>query len=396
MQPKSFLPYTETQRSSASLHGEDINIITKPGLPGWNEISPATQLLAEQVKINPGDSILLLGGSQGLAVHLARQLEHGSLVINDNNHTTLEMTRLTLEANNISTYKILPVVELPSELSLSLNQAIIQIPKGRQLTRRWLIQVYHAIKIGGKVYMAGANNAGIQSAIRDAQSLFSNGRILGYRKGNRVVEFVKDAKEIAFPEWSETPGIAPGTWIKFNVHIGYHTFNVHSLPGVFSNDHLDEGTGMLLDAIRITPGEKILDVGCGYGIIGAYAASESAGTVHLVDNNLLAIASSQETLKQNLVSNAEVFTGDLLDPVGSQMYHQILSNPPFHAGFEVDYQIAYAMIKQSYHSLFQGGKLIIVANRFIRYMNLIKEIFGNVTIMKESEKYHVLSGLKSV
>ena len=51
-----------------------------------------------------------------------------------------------------------------------------------------------------------------------------------------MAEFVKEAKETALPVWSETPGVAPGTWISFTVHIDHYTFNIHSLPGGFSYD----------------------------------------------------------------------------------------------------------------------------------------------------------------
>jgi 16S rRNA (guanine1207-N2)-methyltransferase len=53
------------------------------------------------------------------------------------------------------------------------------------------------------------------------------------------------------------------------------------------------------------------------------------------------------------------------------------------------------MIKQSFQALNPGGRMIIVANRFIRYDHLINEIFGNISILTESGKFHVLSGLKS-
>jgi len=396
MHHQTNVSYMQVQEFNVNLRGGEISVISKPGVPGWKEIFPATQLLVEQVKIDPDDSILLLGSSQAaLAVHLARQLKHGNLVIHDHNYTALEMTRLTLEANRVSSFQILPAVELPAESEHAFSKVIIQIPKGRQIIRRWLVQAYQALKTGGKVFIAGANAAGIQSTIKDAEALFGNGRILGYKKGNRVAEFIKDTKTVS-PEWSELPGIAPGTWVSFDIYLNDHPFSVRSLPGVFSYDRLDAGTEMLLQATCITPGDEILDVGCGNGIIGTYAAARDAGLVHMVDNNLLAIASARETLAVNHVRNAKVFTGDLLEPVGSQKYNLILSNPPFHAGFEVNYQITLAMISQSSQSLLPGGRLIIVANRFIRYTDLIRDIFGNVSILKESEKYHVLSGLKSI
>jgi 16S rRNA (guanine1207-N2)-methyltransferase len=138
-----------------------------------------------------------------------------------------------------------------------------------------------------------------------------------------------------------------------------------------------------------------LDVGCGYGIVGLFAAVQGAGWVDLVDNDLLAVASCRETLAINRVSNTSVFTGDLLNPVRSNKYDLILSNPPFHAGQAVDYQIAEAIIIQSYQALKPDGQITIVANKFIPYNHLIIEIFGNVSCLVESGRFHVLSGKKS-
>jgi 16S rRNA (guanine1207-N2)-methyltransferase len=100
-------------------------------------------------------------------------------------------------------------------------------------------------------------------------------------------------------------------------------------------------------------------------------------------------------LTLNRITNAKVFAGDLLNPIGSNKYDLVLSNPPFHTDRAVDLQIAQALIDQSWQALNPGGQLIIVANRFIRYDHLIKAIFGNVSTLTESGKFHVLSGLKS-
>jgi 16S rRNA (guanine1207-N2)-methyltransferase len=151
----------------------------------------------------------------------------------------------------------------------------------------------------------------------------------------------------------------------------------------------------LLDTVRITPGAIVLDAGCGNGIIGLFATVKGSGMVHMIDNNLLAIASARETLSLNGIQNARVLIGDLNQPLPPDTYDLILSNPPFHTGVAVDYQIAHALIESSYQALHPQGSLTIVANKFIRYDRLIKEIFENVSILAESGKFHVLSGLKS-
>jgi 16S rRNA (guanine1207-N2)-methyltransferase len=116
--------------------------------------------------------------------------------------------------------------------------------------------------------------------------------------------------------------------------------------------------------------------------------------VDLVDNDFLATASAKENIEINHIKNARVHTGDLLEPVSSNNYDLIISNPPFHAGKSVDYQTTTSLIQQAFHALTSPGKLIMVANRFIPYDRLIKEVFNNVSTLNESRAFRVLSGIK--
>ena len=396
MNRKTFQPYEQVIQFSVKLCNEIIEVVSKPGLPDWDQLLPSTELLAECLRLLPTDRVLLFGIHHGaLSVYIARHLPFGKLSVIDNNFTALEMIRRTLAVNRISSVNLIMDIDPPQVGSQSNDVIIIQIPKGRKLARRWLIQAHQALKLGGSLYIAGSNKSGIQSCIKDALEIFGNGRVLAYKKGHRVSQLVKESNDSSLPNWTHTPGIAPGTWVEFSITLSNHCFQICSLPGVFSFDHLDAGTNMLLSVTNILPGSKVLDVGCGYGIIGLFAATHAAGWVDFVDNDLLAIASCTKTLAMNGVRNATIFTGDLLDPVGLNKYDHILSNPPFHAGHSVDFQIAEAMIRQSYHALNHKGHITIVANRFIPYDRLIKEIFGNVSCLIESGRFHVLSGIKS-
>jgi 16S rRNA (guanine1207-N2)-methyltransferase len=390
------VPYTQVHQSTVVLGGQQIELVTKPGLPGWNTSSPSIQLFIEHAAIEPACSILLYGSYAGaLASRLALDDPRLQVSITDRDHTSLALARLTLEANHIEIADIISNVDFDPARYDKYQVVFIQLPKGRQLLRRWLVQAYQSLVMGGTLYLAGANNLGIQSAIRDAYELFGNHLLLAYKKGNRIARFIKHPDSVLNPAWACEPGIAPGTWCEFDIALPSHTFHIRSLPGVFSYERLDEGTRMLLDTITIRPGATLLDAGCGYGIIGMYATLEGASQVHLVDTDLLAVASCVETLTLNNIVNAKVFASDLLESVSSNRYDQILSNPPFHSGHAVDYQIAQALITQAHLALLPGGDLTIVANRFIRYDRLIKSIFGDVTTLADPGKYHVISGLKS-
>ena len=43
---------------------------------------------------------------------------------------------------------------------------------------------------------------------------------------------------------------------------------LHSVGGLFSKDKIAKSTELLVKAIRPTPGDRILDYGCGYGAVG--------------------------------------------------------------------------------------------------------------------------------
>ena len=389
--------YYQTRSFTATLAGQAIHFISKPGLPAWDQVLPPTMLLAESIQARPTDQLMLLGCGHGaLAAVLARQVAQGQVWATDNLATAVAMTRQTLAANQLPNAHVFSTLEAPAPKN-EFTVAAMLLPKGRKLARRWLLRAHAALTPGGAFYLAGANDEGIQSVLKDAQELFAakqGAAILGYKKGCRAARLFKPTTPHALPAWADEPGIAPGSWFQFEAAAAGQVFQIRSLPGVFSYDQLDDGTALLLEALAIPRAASVLDIGCGYGIIGLYASRLGAASVDLLDNNLLAAVSAQENIALNQAAGAQVLAGDLLEPVSDRQYDLVLSNPPFHTGKEVDYQVAHTLIAHAHQVLRPGGQLIVVANRFIRYNRLITQIFGRAIPLRETGRFHVLAGLK--
>jgi 16S rRNA (guanine1207-N2)-methyltransferase len=386
--------YYQSDTFTAALNGQALQIVSKPGLSNWDRVTPATVLLAGTVEAAPAARVLQLGCGHGaLGVALARQVPGGHVTLMDTDFIAVTMAEQTLKVNGAANAQVRPAISVLPDGAGAFDTVVMELPKGRKLARRWLVEAQAALKPGGELYLAGANEQGIQSAIRDAAALFGGAAVLRYKKGNRVARAVKAAQAAGQPAWAGEAGIAPGTWREFEVGVRGHAFRLRSLPGVFAfDDDLDEGTRLLLDQLDVAPGTQVLDVGCGYGIIGLVAARLGASHVDMVDVNLLAIASARENIAGNAVPNADAFLSDAFNAVGNRRYDLIASNPPFHTGKSVDYAVAHAFIEHARSTLRPGGRLLLVANKFIRYDHLMRATFDTVECLAETNKYHVLRG----
>jgi 16S rRNA (guanine1207-N2)-methyltransferase len=376
------------------LCGEHIQVISKPGIPFWDQVTPSLNLMAEKIHPSSDSHILILGAGHGaLGVVLARLIDHGQLILSDFTLTALRIADQTLKINLITNAKVIPFNNDLLNLSDSFDIIAMDLPKGRNLARYWLITALGLLHPDGQLYIAGANQNGIQSICKDAETLFGNLSILGYKKGYRIARCIKKEMDRA-AAWRHEPGITPGTWYEFPIQIREHTIKIRSSAGIFSYNHLDPGTNHLIKQLTQPLEGRVLDFGCGYGIIGIVASFNNAEEVDLIDNNFLAIQATQENLRINKINSAKTFPSDLFSAVSDHRYNWILSNPPFHIGSPVDYEISKAMILQSWELLESKGKLIIVANRFIRYDDTMHKIFQHVEQLYEDRQYYVIAATK--
>ncbi len=374
------------------LGGQPLRIATRPGFPHWDEIGPAVRLFAANAHISHDEHVLICPCGHGaLGVWTARQT--GVVALLDTNIIATEMARRTLDINDIRDVTV--KAALPSALATKFDAVLLPLPKGRRFARLLLLQAFNALRDGGKLYLAGPNRGGIKSVIGDAEELFGPARVLAYKGGNRIALLQKDGQKDPLPPIYQEPGITPHTYNRFQTKINQESFTAYTRPGVFSWRHLDPGTRLLLETVQIRRTDHILDVGCGYGIIGIYAARHATkGVATLVDVSVLACDCARRSVAANNIERAQVVLGDVLPPAPEKTFSLILSNPPFHTGHAVARDTARAFIHKAFQALRPQGRLAIVANRFLPYDDIIEEVFGSVTILHQTPRYHVMGAQK--
>ncbi|HEY5860901.1 MAG: 50S ribosomal protein L11 methyltransferase [Actinomycetota bacterium] len=90
-------------------------------------------------------------------------------------------------------------------------------------------------------------------------------------------------------------------------------FSLHVRPGVFSPTTTSR---TLADALEINPGDTVIDVGCGSGVLAFVAAKLGAGKVYGCDLSGPAVRAARENAAMLGLSDVcEFRQGDLLEPV---------------------------------------------------------------------------------
>ncbi|MEV0239818.1 methyltransferase [Streptomyces sp. NPDC050674] len=166
--------------------------------------------------------------------------------------------------------------------------------------------------------------------------------------------------------------------------------------GVFCADRLDIGTRFLLRHLPPGRGRRVVDLGCGNGVVGtAVALADPDAEVLFVDESFQAVASAEATYKANGVpGHAEFRVGDGLAGVPSGSVDLVLNNPPFHSHQATTDATAWRMFTGARRALRPGGELWVVGNRHLGYHVKLRKLFGNSRLVASDPKFVVLKAVK--
>ena len=168
---------------------------------------------------------------------------------------------------------------------------------------------------------------------------------------------------------------------------------VRGLPGVFGEEKLDRGTGLLIEAMPDIPRScRVVDLGCGAGTLGLVAASRATtASVLFCDESWLAIASARRSFEAaGLPNMARFVVTDVLHGEPDDSADLVLCNPPFHQGQTVSRRVAAHMFAESARVLGPDGTLLVVGNRNLGYHVGLRRSFEEVGVVRSDPRFVVL------
>jgi len=168
---------------------------------------------------------------------------------------------------------------------------------------------------------------------------------------------------------------------KIGITVFNQFFEIYSNQGIFSKDSLDNGSELLIESAIINDKDKVLDLGCGNGVIGCMIAQKYDIELVMSDVNQRAVKVADLNIKLLGIKNAKAVQSDMFENVKEE-FDTILLNPPQTAGK----LICFKLIEESANHLRKGGLFQIVARHKKGGATLEKhmeEVFGNV---RQTEK----------
>ena len=152
-------------------------------------------------------------------------------------------------------------------------------------------------------------------------------------------------------------------------------YSFYTDNGVFSKGKLDFGTRTLLESLPLNDIKgKVLDVGCGYGVIDIILSKITNASYEGVDVNKRALHLADMNAKLNNIFNVKFYESNCYENVNGK-YNIIITNPPIRAGKKIVYEI----VMNARNHMEDDGVLYIV----------IRKEQGAKSMIRDLEEYYI-------
>lgn len=181
----------------------------------------------------------------------------------------------------------------------------------------------------------------------------------------------------------------------FAATIRGHTLRFITDAGVFAKRGIDYGSQLLIEHMDIPEQARVLDVGCGYGPLGLFAAKiTDSAHVTMIDINERAIALAKENAALNQLAHVHIMQSDLYDRVTGSDFTVVVTNPPIRAGKSV----VHTIYEGAAERLSAGGHLWVVIQKkqgAASTLQKLQQLFVAVEEVAKSKGYRIYKATKA-
>jgi len=283
------------------------------------------------------------------------------------------------------------------------DTVILFLPREKERLEFLLHFIADRMPGDGQLWLVGENKAGIKSAETRLKQRFwkvhkrdaARHCVLYVAHEPKTRKVVEDASG-AGQQINEIKPFWPDDYLQeWTLPTKAGNIKLQSLPGAFAHGRLDKGTALLLDYLQNADRRqlkikgKVLDFGCGSGVIGIYLKRQYPDIdLEMLDTSAIALESTRLSLALNDCV-AQLTASDGLDAAKGR-YDWIISNPPFHKGVAADFDIARRFISNAPARLGNRGRMLLVCNRHLPYEAWLAESFASFAKVAENREFKVL------
>lgn len=233
---------------------------------------------------------------------------------------------------------------------------------------------------GGRLVCAGANDDGAASLERQTGKAL--GLVDSLSKFHSRVFWIERGERGPPDYWQSLARLQP---------VGDGSFV--SQPGIFSWDHVDDGSALLARYLPADLTGHVADFGCGWGYLARTVLARSPGvtTIDLIDAEHRALEAARANISD---PRARFHWLDLTTEMPPSTYDAVVCNPPFHAGRAAEPALGQKVIEAAARALKPGGRFYMVANRGLPYEHLLKASFTSFTTLTDNNKFRVSCAIR--
>ncbi|GLQ35887.1 MFS transporter [Amylibacter marinus] len=253
--------------------------------------------------------------------------------------------------------------------------AVVEITRFKPQTQALIARAIDHVAQGGLILVNGAKTDGIESHLKNLRKLLEIDGVVSKAHG-KAFWFTRTGTENPVAQWQDT-------LIPSKNKDGFMT-----QAGVFSANHIDPASRLLVDNLPKTLAGRGADLGAGWGYLSTKILAQYPKILglDLVEADLNAL----DCARLNVTDTRASFHWQDATEFKTPPLDFVVMNPPFHNSRLADPEIGRAFIQRAAQLLKPKGQLWMVANRQLAYESTLEACFINSQILQETPQFKVI------